>query len=159
MPSSGLGLNQYVNVVGSYDPLVGSGVPVHNAFLLLVAETGYAAGTIFWLPLIVIAWKGWRARKSAGPTGVAARIAVASIPAVLLISYEGWSLPSTQIFEVFALVYGGLLGLVSFAKKRSETADVVEPHLATRASAQRVPSPSFSTYARAIRSELRTGNP
>src|SRR5665213_2598427 len=26
MPSSGLGLNQYVNVVGSYDPLVGSGV-------------------------------------------------------------------------------------------------------------------------------------
>lgn len=120
MPTSGFGLNQYVQIVGGYDPLVGSGVPVHNVYLLLFIETGYLAGTFFWLPLLVVAVIAWRSRKRVGAPGVVARVVLASIPGILLTSYEGWSLPSTPLFELFCVVYGGLFGLMSATKNRNQ---------------------------------------
>jgi len=117
MPFGGVGLNEFVDVIGGYDPLVGSGVPVHNAYLLLIIETGFVTGVLFWIPLIVLTMAAWRRRRRVGIAGNAARITLASVPGLLIICYEGWSLPSTPLFQAFALVYGSLLGLMFSARR------------------------------------------
>ncbi|MEU5941261.1 O-antigen ligase family protein [Micromonospora sp. NPDC047548] len=61
-PWWGIGPNNYVEVIGRIDPLVASGVPVHNGVLLAAVELGIPGAVILFTPASALAvlcvWKG-----------------------------------------------------------------------------------------------------
>ncbi|MDM7855456.1 O-antigen ligase family protein [Cellulomonas alba] len=101
----GTGPNNYTNVVG---PLTGSWIPVHNSFLLLVAEVGAIGAAAFFVGLVVIWARAWGRRRATTPQGAAARVLIASIPGVVLIGMTGWGLFGTSVLALWMFVYGAL---------------------------------------------------
>ncbi len=110
-PLHGVGINHFVNVVGIGDALVGSGVPVHNAFLLTAAEMGIPAAALFWLPLVHLVVVSVTRLRREGTTGSAARIVVAATPAVVLLAVTGWGVLQSPTYELLMFVSGAVAGL------------------------------------------------
>lgn len=54
-PWWGIGPNSYVEVVGRTDPLVASGVPVHNGFLFAAVELGIPGALLLFAPAFALA--------------------------------------------------------------------------------------------------------
>lgn len=108
-PWAGTGPNGYTAVVG---PQTGSWIPVHNSFLLLVAEVGIPAAALFWWAVARTWAAGWRVRRLTDHRGAAGRVLVASAPGLLLIGMTGWGLLGTSIYALWMFVVGSLAGLV-----------------------------------------------
>ncbi|MBT0993096.1 O-antigen ligase family protein [Cellulomonas sp. DKR-3] len=108
-PFAGTGPNGYTAVVG---PQTGSWIPVHNSFLLLVAEVGIPAAALFWWAVLRTWAAGWRARRLLDHRGAAGRVLVASAPGLLLIGMTGWGLLGTSIYALWMFMVGALGGLV-----------------------------------------------
>lgn len=53
-PWWGIGPNSYLEVVGRIDPLVASGLPVHNGFLYAAVELGIPGAVILFAPIIAL---------------------------------------------------------------------------------------------------------
>jgi O-antigen/teichoic acid export membrane protein/O-antigen ligase len=54
-PWWGIGANNYVEVVGRTDPLVASGLPVHNGFLFAAVELGIPGAVLLFAPVFALA--------------------------------------------------------------------------------------------------------
>lgn len=110
-PMTGLGPNNYVEVVSAYDLETAKGYPVHNAFLLTSAEMGIPGAILFWLiPLSLVPF-AWRARGSPGPAGSFSTAFLASIPGMLLILNTGWAMLSQFSLPMWFLLLGMTYGL------------------------------------------------
>ena len=109
-PLHGVGLNHFVSVVGVSDPIVGSGVPVHNAFLLSAAEMGIPVALLLWLPMGYILFYALRYLRAPTEQGNAARALAAATPAFILITVTGWGLLQSPAWELFLLVLGTIYG-------------------------------------------------
>jgi hypothetical protein len=107
---AGVGLNHYVDAVGSIDALTASGVPVHNAFLLTIAEMGVVSGTLIWLPSLCIAVIAYMRRSEFGSRGDAARAFLAGVPGLVLLLWTGWGMLQAPVFQLLCVFSGGVLG-------------------------------------------------
>ncbi|MEV0607394.1 O-antigen ligase family protein [Polymorphospora rubra] len=120
---TGVGANSYVAVVGATDSLTQTGVPVHNMFLLSIAELGIIGALALWLPLTMITVQAvrqlWRSR-GADP---AARVLVSAMPGICLIGATGWGLMQGPYLLVFLLVTGYLGARVGARDRGADDVD------------------------------------
>ncbi|WP_172978328.1 O-antigen ligase family protein [Microbacterium sp. SYP-A9085] len=107
-PFIGTGPNSYVSIVGQFDPLTASGVPVHSSFLLAAAELGIPGAIAFALPFAVAVLRALR--KTPGRTSVSAwsRSLIAVIPACVLIGATGWGLLGSYVLPLLSFMFGWL---------------------------------------------------
>lgn len=120
-PLTGTGPNSFVTIVGDYDAVVGSGYPVHNAFLLTVAELGAVAGALFWLPVLGLAAGAWRARRYPTYAGAFATTILASLPGLYLVNATGWALLSSSLLPLWFFACG--LGYAAIRLGKPTAAD------------------------------------
>ncbi|WP_309081085.1 hypothetical protein [Zhihengliuella sp.] len=101
----GTGPNAYISVVGAFDAVTASGLPVHNAFLLYTAELGLVLAVLFYAPILLLFLRALkrsrrRTRFSAG------RALVFALPGYLMITLTGWSLMANFSLVATMLVFG-----------------------------------------------------
>jgi hypothetical protein len=107
-PWTGVGLNEYVEVVGRWDEATATGFPVHNSFLLMTAEVGIPMAIAFYLPVIVLAAraiakvcrKGKIRQKGWGIIGVTLGI--------LVLGVSGWGMLQLSMVPLWMFVLGWL---------------------------------------------------
>lgn len=105
-PWWGTGPNQYIEVVGAFDPLTASGVPVHNSFLLAVAEVGIPGAILLAVPFLSVILRAVLSLRSTASAGVWARVIVAACPALIIIGATGWGLLGSYVLPLLCLVFG-----------------------------------------------------
>ncbi|MDI3213095.1 O-antigen ligase family protein [Arthrobacter sp. AL12] len=105
-PWLGVGPNSYVDVVGSYDALTASGVPVHNAFLLALAEIGIVGAASLLLPVVIGTLVALRRFRLNSDGGEASRVYLAALPGLYLVGTTGWGILGGYVLPLFALVFG-----------------------------------------------------
>jgi hypothetical protein len=110
-PWSGVGPNSYVDAVGSYDALTASGVPVHNAFLLALAELGIVSTALLITPFVIGALFSVRRLNLSDEAGEASRVFVAALPGLYLIGTTGWGILGGYVLPLLAMTFGLLNGL------------------------------------------------
>jgi hypothetical protein len=108
---TGTGANSYVTVVGPTDWLTAAGWPVHNVFLLTAVELGLIGAVLVMLPPLESVRLGWQARHRHGIEGAQARVLLAGVPGIVLISLTGWGLLSDALIP-WMLVLGYCSGKV-----------------------------------------------
>lgn len=104
-PWSGVGPNSYVDVVGSYNPLTASGVPVHNAFLLALAEIGILGALSLCLPIVAGLILALRRTFSSSFEGEASRVYVSAVPGLYLVSTTGWGVLGGYVLPLLAMSF------------------------------------------------------
>lgn len=109
-PWAGMGPNLYVQEVGKYDSLTAGGLPVHNGFLLVLAEMGLIGCAALFIPFAVLLVRAWRKRAACHGQGAAARTYLASLPAIVLVVGTGWGMLSGPYMYMWFLVIGFLYG-------------------------------------------------
>lgn len=109
-PLSGVGPNSYTKTFG---PLTGSWIPVHNSFLLVIAEIGLIGFVAFMVPLVLSIVTAWRSRKRCAIGGACAASLLASVPGVVLIAMTGWAMVANIIFPLWFFTLGLLYTAVS----------------------------------------------
>lgn len=109
-PWTGVGPNSYVTAVGSYDALTASGVPVHNAFLLALAELGVVGTILLLLPFVAGALIAIRRVRMPDHVGEASRVYIAALPGLYLIGTTGWGILGGYVLPLLALTFGLLNG-------------------------------------------------
>jgi hypothetical protein len=105
-PVSGVGLNDYVAVVGATDRLTSTGVPVHNVFLLSAAEIGVIGALLLWLPIVAVSVRAVRDLRRSRGRDLPARVLVAALPGIGLMAVTGWGLLQGPYFLMLAFVFG-----------------------------------------------------
>lgn len=105
-PVWGTGPNSYVVDVAPFDFFVAQGYPVHNTFLLSVAELGVLVAAAFWFPVALVYWHSWRSRRSAGFEGSFGLALTASVPGMYVVMSTGWSILSSSLLPLWFLVLG-----------------------------------------------------
>lgn len=103
-PFFGIGPNKYVDVVGKYDALTAAGLPVHNSFLLVIAEIGIIGCILFFLPILGLSIRGLRHSTGGGDRLLSVLFVVASI----ILFATGWGMVSTYILPLWGFVLGVL---------------------------------------------------
>jgi hypothetical protein len=121
----GVGPNSYVEQFGRFDDLTSEGWPVHNVFLLLIAEVGVVGLVLFVAPVV---WSlvSPSLRPGLAPGSLAfARALIASLPGLYVITTTGWGAlaGATFVFGMF------VLGFVSTGAKTSITQSIQAPDL------------------------------
>jgi O-antigen ligase len=107
-PFLGIGPNNYVHVVGQHDRLTASGLPVHNSYLLAIAEIGLIGALLIFGPMLVRAARAWRRRREPGPVGWNAATLVALTVALVVVVATGWAMLSTFLLPLWMFVLGYL---------------------------------------------------
>lgn len=108
-PVVGTGPNSYVQEVGYWSSIVAQGFPVHNVFILLIAELGILGAVVFFIGpfLIMLAGlKGLAARDARRDWAMAFAV---GLPGVLLITSTGWGLIAGSVGLFWFFVLGFLL--------------------------------------------------
>lgn len=125
----GTGANRYVETVGRFGPATAAGFPVHNAFLLLIAELGIALAVIF-------LWSYFRATqvafvytfRSSSPNPYA-RALIAGTPGTVITLVTGWGLVGDSMLFVVTFVYAYLhASAVFLARRKSSAVGTVRGH-------------------------------
>ncbi|VXB52482.1 O-antigen ligase [Aeromicrobium sp. 9AM] len=98
-PFDGVGPNNYVTEIASRE---GSFIPVHNTYVLLVAETGLIGAALFLGP---IAYLFLRAVPLAR-VNPHARAVVAVGPGLFVVGWTGWGLLGTSILPLMMFAFG-----------------------------------------------------
>jgi O-antigen ligase len=107
-PVLGIGPNNYVHVVGQRDRLTASGLPVHNSYLLAIAEVGLVGALLIFGPMLLRVARAWRRRSRPGPAGRNAAALVAVNVALVVVVATGWAMLSTFLLPLWMLVFGYL---------------------------------------------------
>lgn len=107
-PFLGIGPNNYVDVVGERDRLTASGLPVHNSYLLAIAEIGLVGALLIFGPMLIRVVRAWRRRREPGPVGWNAATLVAMNVALVVVVATGWAMLSTFLLPLWMLVMGYL---------------------------------------------------
>ena len=120
----GVGVNHFVNVVGAEDPIVGSGVPVHNTFLLSAAEMGVLGAVLLWAPLLLLAGIALLRVRNLGAQGAAARAIISAVPGFVLIASTGWGVVQSPVLELLMFVVGAATARLLPLRPLGERLDV-----------------------------------
>ncbi|WP_207345852.1 O-antigen ligase family protein [Arthrobacter sp. E3] len=113
----GTGPNNYVEVVGRWASSTSAGFPVHNAFLLLVAEMGVIGALSFLFPFVVVVILSLRSLSSSRATVESPMIYfVAIIPGIIIAAASGWGLLSGNVYLLACIVFSYTAG--SWARDR-----------------------------------------
>lgn len=119
----GLGANSYSAVVGQWDALAASGLPVHNTLLHSIIEVGLLGTVMVSVPLIVTAFRAVKSFNLAWPHRDAARALIAVSPGLLVIYMVGWGLLLQGVLMMWMLVLGMSYGMMG-TDDRSLPADL-----------------------------------
>ncbi|WP_251150050.1 O-antigen ligase family protein [Cellulosimicrobium sp. Marseille-Q4280] len=104
-PWWGTGPNSYVEVVGQYDAATASGLPVHNALILLLCELGLVLFVPIAAAVGVMAARAFAARRTGDPLASACAAALlACLFAGLLIAVTGWGMLKGTVLLTWVLV-------------------------------------------------------
>lgn len=120
-PWTGIGPNSYVDVVGSYNALTASGVPVHNAFLLALAEIGIFGAVGLLLPIAVGIFVVLRRFRSESVEGDSARVYLSAIPGLYLVSTTGWGVLGGYVLPLLSMTFALLYAWS--ARRKVQTTD------------------------------------
>jgi hypothetical protein len=131
-PLWGVGPNFYTSVVG---PVTGSWIPVHNSFLLAVAELGLLGGALLFVPILLVLRRAW-AHRSDSRNGDYSKALITSVLPLLLIGLTGWGLLGTSVLATWMFVFGWLDGAASLP---SPAEGISVRRLALNGSVDRVP--------------------
>lgn len=93
----GVGPNDYVDAIASR---AGSFIPVHNTFVLLLAECGLIGLVLFVGPLLKVARDSLRWSRTCGHS----RALISVAPGLGVIGWTGWGLLGTSIFPLLLFV-------------------------------------------------------
>jgi O-antigen ligase len=107
-PLTGTGPNYYLQAVSQYDHYAAEGWPLHNTFLLAIAELGIPLAIVFFSPLLMAigsAAKRTVQTKKLDPTSVAL---LAVLPGVITIGWTGWGLLSSESVPLWFMGFGFL---------------------------------------------------
>lgn len=107
---TGTGPNRYTTENG---PLTGSFIPVHNSFVLALAELGIVGSILLFAPIVMMVVAAWRLRKQLSGSGDAARAIVASALPMVMIAYTGWGMLATSVFALGMFSFGFIWGQVT----------------------------------------------
>lgn len=110
----GLGANSYSSVIGQFDPLAATGLPVHNTFLHTLAEIGVVGAVLVFLPLAATVILAIRAFRGEWPGTDASRALLAVLPGVLVIYLTGWGLLLQGVFVFWFLTFGVSYGMMTY---------------------------------------------
>lgn len=95
----GVGPNNYVSEISSRE---GSYIPVHNTFVLLLAETGLVGLVLFLVPLAIVGAQALRVARE----NPHARAIVSVAPGVAVVGWTGWGLLGTSILPLMLFCFG-----------------------------------------------------
>ncbi|NYD68529.1 O-antigen ligase family protein [Agromyces atrinae] len=106
-PVFGIGPNSYVSTVSQVDPYTTLGLPVHNSFLLALAELGIVGVILVLFPLLALILRSASAllRRDSTPAAVAV---VAAVPGIVIIGVTGWGLLADSGFMLVMFVFAFL---------------------------------------------------
>lgn len=107
-PWTGVGPNAYVDAAGQYDSLTAAGLPVHNSFLLTVAEIGFVGAAFLFLPFLVAIVRALIHIRRKDESAAGARALFALAPGLLLIATTGWGMVAGAVFPLWCLTFGFL---------------------------------------------------
>ncbi|WP_185736249.1 O-antigen ligase [Nocardioides sp. LS1] len=107
-PWFGVGANYYSEFVGRYDPYAATGFPVHNTFLLGVAELGIPLAVVFFSPVLLTVMIGWQRWQRNGFLDARTAAMVATVPGTLLITLTGWGMLSEASLLLWYAALGNL---------------------------------------------------
>lgn len=107
-PWLGVGPNSYVEAVGQYSELTASGVPVHNAVLLGLAEIGLVGVIALALPLLWVAFRSIARLRDRSAQGDYARAMLSLLPPLYLIATTGWGLLGSYVLPTMFFCLGYL---------------------------------------------------
>lgn len=138
-PLFGTGPNSYVDVVAAYDRATASGLPVHNAFLLVAAELGVILTALALVALIHVIATVRQRRLQLGSQAIFANAFLAIVPAFVLIGATGWGILKGTILGVWALV-----GSMLFHRAFMADGELREPPSADAGAA--IPQPHDAAY-------------
>ena len=96
-PLLGTGANNYVPVVGTWDPTTATGFPVHNSFLLLVAELGIPLAVLLLCPALMSWWIALSLWVRGARNIPYASAIVATLPGLMLILNTGWGMVNREL--------------------------------------------------------------
>lgn len=120
-PLQGIGPNSYVSVVGTFDPITGSGLPVHNSFLLMTAEIGVVGAMLLFSPLAMTLFRALRNLRRVDFAGDFARATISAAPAIILIAATGWGMTSGHVMAYWFFTFGA----ISYQLRRREVEDPI----------------------------------
>jgi O-antigen ligase len=110
---TGVGPGQYIAYFGQYDAVTASGWPVHNVFVLQLAELGLVGALALLVPLLLEPMtRALSMLRGEGLAGATARVQVCAIPGLIAIGVTGWSLTTGFVGTALFLVEGVLAGLM-----------------------------------------------
>jgi O-antigen ligase len=107
---SGTGPNRYTI---ENAPLSGSFIPVHNSFVLALAELGIVGFMLLFAPIAVMTIRAWGRRRLRTPAGDGARAIVASALPMIMIGYTGWGMLATSVLSLAMFSFGLMWGQAS----------------------------------------------
>jgi hypothetical protein len=103
---TGTGVNTYVTAVGPTDWLTAAGWPVHDLYVLAAVELGAIGAVLFLVPVAYSVLCGLRGRSRPTIEGAQARVLIAGVPGLLLITLTGWGMMSETLMAwMFVLGY------------------------------------------------------
>lgn len=94
-------------------PLSGSFIPVHNSFVLALAELGVVGFVLLFAPIAVMTFRAWKRRRITTPAGDGARAIVASAIPMFMIGYTGWGMLATSVLSLTMFSFGLMWGQAS----------------------------------------------
>ncbi|GAB3616252.1 hypothetical protein GCM10027416_08090 [Okibacterium endophyticum] len=118
----GVGPNSYVEVVGSWDITTARGFPVHNAFLLAIAELGLVLGVILFVPFAKVAWRAARGVVVSSDQSGFARTLLFACPGLVIVLATGWGMLNGFMLCLFMFIFGILDRQLRPQKHMGETA-------------------------------------
>lgn len=104
----GTGPNSYIQVVSAYDRATAAGYPVHNGFLLPLAELGLFPAIMFFVPFVAVLIAAMRSLSRAKRIMLLPRVVAYSLPGFAFILTTGWGLVSGFNLIGFLFVFGAL---------------------------------------------------
>jgi hypothetical protein len=139
-PFSGTGPNYYVEIVGRYDGFAAKGFPVHNSFLLPVAELGIPLAIIFFLPLLIVLRQVARRISQHSAIDAQAAALLALLPGIVVIGWTGWALVAT---ESLPLLYVG----IGFLASRNDIPGLIQQRVGRRKASKMSPHGIYAEKA------------
>ncbi len=104
-PAVGTGLNSYIDVVAPFSSETALGYPVHNAFVLAIAEMGIVAGVLFFVPMLHLTADAVRNMRHYDAL-YSCRAFLCSAPGLVLVLWTGWGLLNSQYLILWFFLGG-----------------------------------------------------
>nr|WP_276510845.1 O-antigen ligase family protein [Herbiconiux flava] len=121
----GVGPGNYIPYFGQFDALTGSGWPVHNMFLLALAELGLAGAVLLFFPSIVFSVRAIPAFRRTDERGSYSRALVLMTLAVSVVGLTSWGMLGGSLLYLWFFTLGYL------ARRAFGKADTSNPEVIT----------------------------